>query len=145
MDRDYLKQLRRRLKASLKSNRGRLVHKKWLAICDYCGEPILRNEPDMHEAIITRQHVRGNPELLPEIMVKYNCVLLHHGWCHEQAMTDDGKRIIISRLIQNEGLEDIIGWLEIMEQNMITDTPTTMKRLVIEVNDEMQGVRQANR
>lgn len=62
----------------------------------------------MHEVIITRREARG-AGVLPNIMVRENCVLVHQR-CHLRANRFRG--IAVRQLIDEEGKDAIIEWLE---------------------------------
>jgi hypothetical protein len=69
----------------------------------------------MHEVLITRAAWRGLPEQL--IMVRENCVLVHPGGkgfgsCHLAAHTAEGRRKCASHLLEHEGYEKVMAWLE---------------------------------
>lgn len=88
----------------------------------------------MNEVFITRGDVQGNRErLLPFIMVKENCVLVHHGNCHTQAHTTAGQVKCIKHLISYEGYDVIEQWLLEMRDEMITSIPCDARRLLKEV------------
>lgn len=134
MEEISLKQQRRMLKASLSTNRGKLAAGGWYPLCAYCGKP-MKYGYDMHEAILTRGDIRGNPELSPLIMVKYNCCLVCHGKCHIESATRDGRRKMIMYLISWEGYNNIINWLESIPT--ISGQAMNAIRLVTEVNNEL--------
>lgn len=105
----------RHLRAQLKQDLGnsRLAFSKlgYRPECALCGKPILYDNYDMHEAIITRGNVRmahDNTKLL--IFDRRNCVLVHHGKCHREAAAS-GREKVIRRLIEWEGLYNILDWL----------------------------------
>ena len=94
----------------------------------------------MHEAILTRGEVRGNKELLPEIMVPENCVLVHSS-CHEHANSTENTKRCIADLIKHEGYKSVISWLLHMDALMKSGLPREKIQLVKEVYDEMRDLR----
>jgi len=81
--------------------------------CPICRQPVSNSRPfDMHEAILTRGDVQGcRPEVQDAIMVRQNCVLVHHEKCHELAATDWGQLKCLQHLILFEGYSVICTWL----------------------------------
>lgn len=105
------------------------------AYCAICKKSFKEDEAEMHEVLLTRGSVRGNQELKPEIMVRYNCVLVHPK-CHRRATTEDGKHKCISHLLVHEDAREIAAWLGHMQSLMKTNTPEVALNLVIEVLNE---------
>lgn len=79
-------------------------------VCGYCDEPII-DAPDMHEVLITRGDIQGNPDLEPVVMVRENCVLVHPKKCHIEAATKEGQKKCIRHLIKYEGKSNLLFWL----------------------------------
>jgi hypothetical protein len=86
--------------------------------CPICRQPVSNSRPfDMHEAILTRGDVQGcRPEVQDAIMVRQNCVLVHHEKCHELAATDWGQLKCLQHLILFEGFGAIFTWLNQMDE-----------------------------
>ena len=86
--------------------------------CPICRQPVSNSRPfDMHEAILTRGDVQGcRPEVQDAIMVRQNCVLVHHEKCHELAATDWGQLKCLQHLILFEGYSVICTWLNQMDE-----------------------------
>lgn len=120
------------LKSKLSRSRVRLHLGKYLPICAGC-DGVITGKPPMHEAFISRGDVQGGRErLLPLIMVKENCVLMHIG-CHVFANTEAGQQNCIKHLITYEGYDVISDWLIEMKNQMITSIPCDARRLLKEV------------
>jgi hypothetical protein len=73
----------------------------------------------MNEVLITRAMWRGLPAEL--IMVRENCVLVHPGGkgfgsCHLDAHTAEGRRKCVSQLLEHEGYEKVVAWLESLRE-----------------------------
>jgi len=98
------------------------------------------NGMDMHEAIITRGDVSGNKKLGKMIMVSENCVIVHHGKCHEKAATKEGQRKVIKHLIYWEGYAAIYHWLQCLAEEMKGNQADTALELVSEVWNELSSV-----
>lgn len=141
MDESSLWQQRLTLKATLAVDRGVLIQGGWYPLCAYCGRP-MKDGFDMHEAILTRGHIRGNSSLQNMIMVRHNCCLVHHGNCHINAATRIGRRKMISYLINWESYPKIIEWLSTIPATSGQVDEAT--RLVSEVNNEMQSLQKDN-
>lgn len=141
MDMTSLAQQRNELKSKLSRTRVMLRSGKYVPICAFCGKAIDTAKPDMNEVFITRGDVQGNRERLqPLIMVKENCVLVHHGDCHTKAHTKDGQVKCIKQLISYEGYDIIEKWLLEMRNQMITNTPCYARRLLKEVYYDPRNV-----
>jgi len=71
----------------------------------------------MHEAILTRGDVQGcRPEVQDAIMVRQNCVLVHHEKCHELAATDWGQTKVSPTPDLIRGFGAIFTWLNQMDE-----------------------------
>lgn len=73
----------------------------------------------MHEALISRGDVRGRRDVMVRIMVKENCALLHHR-CHMHGSTSSLRGQVLYYLLETEGQEAIIQWLESMRLDFKT-------------------------
>ena len=79
--------------------------------CPICGIKLnaTYNAPDMHEAILSKQEVRGAKVPRKEFNTRENCVLLCHK-CHmNKAYTE--KDAVLNYLINTESKENIVKWL----------------------------------
>lgn len=132
MDKDSLRNLRLELKYRITYKRRELINGALSVRCPWCERPILHEGGQMHEAIISRRDVQGNKELLPTIMVDANCVLVHSA-CHIPADTEDGKIKMIKYLIQQEGINNILSFLNILQAEMISSLPSDNIRLVTSI------------
>ena len=95
-------------------SRGQLTREGFNPLCPKCGQVIV-DGCDMHDAIINRAAWRGLPENL--IMVRENCVLVHpggknFGFCHLAAHIAQGREKCVKQLLQYEGYETVMTWLE---------------------------------
>lgn len=108
-------------------------------VCAICGKPPVSGALEMHETFITRGDIRGNKDLLSDIMSRYNCVLVHPT-CHQHANSDEGKIACAKDIVEHEGYENVISWLEHIQSQMRSSTPTQAIRLVKEVQNEVQGL-----
>jgi hypothetical protein len=83
----------------------------------------------MHEHFITRRDVQGcSDEAKRMIIVAANCVLVHPGNCHWQAQSfNDGKKEANEYIIQWEGLESVIRFLDLLQENMRLKLPYKVK------------------
>ena len=89
--------------------------------------------PDMHESILTRGDVQGmSLENRHKIFVKENSVLVHHGDCHIEAATREGRKKCIRHLIEFEGREAITNWLVSLYSYMKATTIADAK-LAVEI------------
>jgi DNA-directed RNA polymerase subunit RPC12/RpoP len=135
-----LAQQRNELKSKLSRSRVVLEEGTFRPLCAYCGHAIM-GKPDMNEVLITRGDIQGSKEALsPMIMIKENCVLVHHGDCHTKAHTKDGQVNCIKQLIIYEGFDVINDWLLEMRNQMITSTPCDARRLLKEVYYDPKNV-----
>lgn len=116
-----LADVRMRLKHQLRSERVDIFHGKVAPICAICNRGIFYDSMDMHEALVTRGNVRGNPDLLWMIMVRENTVLVHPGKCHKEAATKEGREKCLNFLIRHEGYEAIREFLLKMNIAMTTN------------------------
>jgi hypothetical protein len=90
-------------------------------ICPISGE-FVPTACDMHEVFLTRGDVmKASEEVRVKIYVKENCVLVHHGKCHEQAATQIGKARCVQSLLWFEGYADILAWLIRMHDLLRSD------------------------
>jgi hypothetical protein len=83
----------------------------------------------MHEHLITRKNVQGCPEEVRKmIIVPENCFIVHPGRCHWQAQSfDDGKQKGYNYLVRWTGLDRMISFLELMQENMRSNLPLKVK------------------
>lgn len=132
--------LRLHLKLRISDMRGALTSKGYRPICAYCGHPIYEKGYDMHEVLITRGDVHGQPDLWEQIMVIYNCVNVHHGDCHLGAATEEGQRTCIIHLLYFIDFELIKRWLLLMKTRMRSSTPTKALHLVETIKEELDAV-----
>ena len=104
------------MKLQLSTERSTLIKGAFYPVCAVCRDPIFGG-PDMHEAILTRRDIMGVEKALPMIMRRENCVLVHPGGsaskCHSLAHSD--RVTVIRRLIEYEGFDHIMEWLEDMK------------------------------
>jgi hypothetical protein len=71
----------------------------------------------MHEAIITRGDVMKSPEEVKlYVQNRNNCVLVHPGKCDEMAHTVPGKAKCVVQLIEEEGKENVIRFLQVLAE-----------------------------
>lgn len=115
------------LKISLSTKRGMTTSRGWRPICAICGEPIME-DPDMHEAIITRGNVQGNFLLEELINTEENCVLTHPGGknlgtCHQLAHTREGREKCIMHILKYVPVAQVLQWLEQMSLKMKSSLP----------------------
>lgn len=133
---NYLASLRNELKSNLSRTRVKLVKGRIVPVCGICGGGVLEGAPDMHEGLLTRRDVQGNPDLLPHIMIALNCILVHPGGnnsqCHSLAHSTRGKIIAFNHLRHYEREEHIIAWLKYMDSIMKTDTAMTVLNILEE-------------
>jgi hypothetical protein len=104
------------LKHSLFLKRGKLTSKGWRPICAICGQPIME-QPDMHEAILTKGNVQGSFLREELLNTEENCVLVHPGGknldsCHSKAHTKRGRELAIRHLLRYKNHDQIIQWLD---------------------------------
>jgi hypothetical protein len=102
------------LKLELARTRGAWTPSGFRPVCAACGQAI-QGGFEMHEVLITRAAWRGLPEEL--IMVRENCVLVQpcgkgFGSCHMADHTEEGSRKCVRQLLQYEGCERVMAWLE---------------------------------
>lgn len=91
----------------------------------------------MHEAIITRREAMGTDALLP-IMVRENCVLVHQR-CHAYAGARPFQKLAIGHLLDEEGKDAIIEWLESLRPHFKTGLVDEKIRLVESCYAEKAG------
>ena len=91
---------------------------------------------DLHEALITRGDIQGNRALAPLVYVRENCVLVHHGKCHEYAATTEGQRVVAAHLLYWMDLQPLMDWLNRLEDEFVGTTITEAKNLITEVANE---------
>jgi len=66
---------------------------------------------------VTRGDAAGlDEEEQSNIFVAENCVLVHHGECHQKAHTRNGQRACVLNLLQFLNWEDILEWLSGMKK-----------------------------
>lgn len=136
MQKPSLKSVRTLLKSKLYSKRLVFLPGYGMGImCVICGKWI--QTPEMHEAFITRGDVSGNEDLMLRIMVAENCVFVHTDKCHKEAMTEDGQKKCALALLNAEGFDKIIDWLNTLEPDFRSqDTINKAKKLLLEVYHE---------
>ena len=133
MDMNSLAQQRNELKSKLSRIRVVLHVGKYTPVCAHCGLPIYDGKPDMHEVFLTRGDINDkSSDLLFMIMVRYNCVLLHHK-CHHLAGTMTSQVKCIKHLIRYEGYDKIRDWLEELNDTMKGRQAEDALRLLKEV------------
>jgi len=121
------------LKIRLVSTRSTYIPGKGkYPICPICKE-IIRNDPDMHEALITKGMVRGHKKGLL-INSQFNCVLRHNvcpdGQKHDPGVgSEEDYRKCLKHLIAFEGLQDITQWLVDMEKHFPTVARQALSRV----------------
>lgn len=100
-------------------------------ICPICDEPFKEREPSMHEVFVSRAVVQGCPEetqLL--IFVPQNMVLVHEGDCHLYAQHyTNGKLLCAMQILQYEGEETIVAWMNKLDSMM--KTKDNAKRMLL--------------
>ena len=98
--------------------------------CPICAKLIYGNF-DMHEAIITRGMVQmSSLEKKEKIHVKENVVLLHPE-CHKDARSSTNKEKCILDIVNYEGEEAVLNWLESIRD----DFPTIVDNSIREVQN----------
>lgn len=103
---------RNQLKGLLATERIEITKGGMYPLCAYCDQPLKKRDYDMNEVVITRGDVmKWDPELITLIMVRENCVLVHHGDCHKQAHTRQGQIICIRHLSRYIPLRDMTTWI----------------------------------
>lgn len=141
------------LKHSLFLRRGMLTSRGWRPICAYCGEPIMQ-EPEMHEAILSKGNVQGNFLAEEAINTEENCVLTHPGGknldsCHSKLHTRAGRERAIRHLLKYIPRERIIEWLDkmnsIMRSTEAYERMEEVNALCIIMAEERQGTWYPNR
>jgi hypothetical protein len=124
MESSLLEQSRIQLKLSLFYGRSVITTYGLRPICAVCGLAIYE-DPDMHEAIMTRAVVQGSDA---DIMVKQNCVLVHPGGssgkCHSKAQTKEGRRLCIEHIIYYLGYNSVRQWIESLSEQL---SPITIR------------------
>ena len=83
-----------------------------------CDKPIRTTSVDMHEVIFTRGNVRGAKIIGGDIYVAENCVNVHHGECHRDATSTDGRRKCILYLLRWEGYGKIQLFLACLDSKL---------------------------
>jgi len=133
---DAITACRRRLKHILYTDRAGLYQGAVASVCPVCREPI-RQECDMHEVLITRGDVQNSPDnVRMAVFARENCVLVHHGLCHQQAQHSlDSKRDCVLQLIDEEGLEKVFIWLDRVSGLMTGRFPDEARRFVQTVEE----------
>lgn len=113
--------------------RGELVGTNWLPICPVCGKPILAG--DMHEVILTRGDIQSlSPELQAMIYTRQNCVIVHTINCHVLANQKQEQEKCIAYLIEKEGVESILEWLNSISQQIDSSQVSDAIRKVLTVS-----------
>lgn len=83
-------------------------------ICPFCGTPVSAGDADMHEALISKGHVRGldSNDLINS---RYNCVIRHHNalTCKHTGGIggDESFEKAAKYLVKWEGYEPVHDWL----------------------------------
>jgi hypothetical protein len=90
----------------------------------------------MHEVFITRGDVAGNEELMSKIMQPWNCVLVHHGVCHERAATTEGQTFCIRYLLKKVGFITIMQELADLDEAMKGRQARDAMRLASDIYSE---------
>ena len=133
------------LKHTLFLKRGMLTSRGWRPICAYCGEPIME-EPEMHEAILSKGNVQGNFLAEEAINTEENCVLTHPGGknldsCHSKLHTKLGRERAIRHLLRYVTREKIIAWLDRMSGILRSETVYERMQEVIAMDITMTAER----
>jgi len=107
----FLRDTRAKLKIDLFYQRGFYSP----PVCPICMNAVV--EPSLHEVLLTRNTVqRSRFDVKVQIHVAQNCVLIHDPDCHRIAQhTSEGKIACIKQLIEYEGYNNILSWLEYMD------------------------------
>lgn len=80
------------------------------ARCAMCGDLLLAQNWDLHEALFTRGDLAG-VKWQEKIFHPYNCVgVCHHG-CHIRATSMGGQIDAALWLIERYGYEEVFGWV----------------------------------
>jgi len=130
------------LKHSLRLERQRLYGGHFLPECAYCGEGIKDEACDMNEVLFTKGDVQG-AEHLSRLLINHrcNCTLVHPGGntspCHSGAHTKEGQVRMIKHLIYWEGIDVVLGYIDLVEEHMKGGQATAARNLVMEVWDAM--------
>ena len=137
-------QRRTLLKSWIQRNRKTITKKGYTLQCPICEKPILYGF-DMHEALITRGRAQGNKELGIAIMVRENCVAVHHD-CHiRHGNTRWVRDKCLRQLLALEGFGNIIGWLTslhpIARSTLIDETIRYVEAAQEELVQRCQDVR----
>jgi hypothetical protein len=123
-------QQRRELKFNLGSSN--------LNRCPICNKRIRKDvdSVDMHEVFITRGDVSGNEALMEKIMAPWNCVLIHHGACHEEAVTTNGQTKCMQYLMRKVGYINLMCELSEVDEMMKSPQARYMMRIVSDLYSE---------
>lgn len=125
-----LYQLRNKLKSQLYHDRKQITAAGMKPICPICNEPIT-DAPDMHEVLIRRGDVRMCSDPVKQMIhTKENCVLVHHGACHNKADTEDGFAICVKSLLWHNGAGAMLAWLDQMN-NVLKSRTAIEARLAV--------------
>lgn len=120
--------LRNELKSRIKYRRSRLTPSGFSPVCAVCG----KSAPDfyMNEAIITR----GDAQRLPKehrLRIHHECnVSVYCPGCAGQEATKNGNRKSILSIVEAEGLDNIVDWLDTMREFFTDDFIDQQVRLV---------------
>lgn len=127
--------LRNELKSYLASQRKELGTHGMRPVCPICRRQILKNESiEMHEVFVTRGDVRGlAQDDKNKIFVKENCVLVH-GKCHGSATRYEEKLRCCAQIIDYEGYDEVMMWIQGMEEILPKTIFNQIKDLAQEAN-----------
>src|SRR3972149_8129978 len=130
-----LAQQRNELKSRLVSQRRIFSSHGFLPQCGYCGQAIQGGAPDMHEVFLTRGDIQGREDLVHLIMEEFNCVLVHPGTCHQEAVTKEGQARCIAHLLVWQGFYSEVFWLTSMAElfkSPVVENTLRLFQLVVE-------------
>lgn len=123
-----LSMLRQALKIKIYNERKVFGH----PCCPICQEPFIMQDPSMHEVFVPRSVVRGcSEEVQNVIFVPQNVVLVHEGECHLYAQHYfDGKVACAMQILQYEGEDSILEWMDDIDSMM--RTLDNQKRIILQ-------------
>ena len=132
--REFLRDTRAKLKVDLFYQRGYYSS----PVCPICKNAVI--EPSLHEVLLTRNTVqRSRFDVRVQIHVAQNCVLIHDPDCHRTAQhTSEGKVACIKQLIEFEGYDNILGWLEYMDSitTLVAGEPILLLKQIEGIRNE---------